>query len=75
MLEIGAVDVPVTAIAGTRGVPEKFGWFGKEENDGIVSASETFADWIGDRIELATAHTFLPSSPRVAEVILKRLGK
>lgn len=74
MLEIGAVDIPVTALAGIRGVPEKLGWFGREANDGIVSVSETLADWIGDRIELALPHTLLPSSRRVADVILKRLG-
>jgi pimeloyl-ACP methyl ester carboxylesterase len=75
MLEIGAVAIPVTVLAGIRGVPEKLGWFGREANDGIVSVSETCADWIGDRVELTLPHTLLPSSPRVADVILKRLGK
>ncbi|MCX7156383.1 MAG: thioesterase domain-containing protein [Rhodocyclales bacterium] len=73
MREIESTDIPVTAVTGVRGAPEKFGLFGHEPNDGIVSASETSAEWIRDTVELPVVHTLLPSSPRVADTILERL--
>lgn len=75
MLEIGAADVPVTAVAGVWGAPKELGLFDKEANDGFVSVSETLAPWIKDRMELPVLHTLLPASAHVAEAILKRLGK
>jgi hypothetical protein len=50
------------------------GLFGSEPNDGIVSASETYADWIEDRVELPVVHTMLPSSLEAADAILRRLN-
>lgn len=75
MQRIAAVDIPVTAVTGVRGAPGRLRLFGNEVNDGIVSASETSADWIADRIELPLVHTLLPSSQRVAHAILSRLEK
>lgn len=73
MREIKSRDTPVTAVTGTRGAPKILGLFGNEANDGVVSASETFADWIEDRVELPVFHTLLPASTHVAEAILRRL--
>ena len=73
MRDIEAINIPVTAVTGVRAAPAKLGLFGNEPNDGIVSASETFAEWIRDRVELPVVHTLLPYSPRVAEAILHRL--
>ena len=46
---------------------------GAETNDGIVSLSEVSADWLEDRVFVPVVHTLLPSSSRVAAVILQRL--
>lgn len=73
MREIKSIDVAVTAVTGIRGTPKRFALFKGEPNDGIVSASETAAEWITDRVELPLVHTLLPSSPRVADAVLERL--
>lgn len=73
MREIKPIDVAVTAVTGIRGAPKPFAVFNGETNDGIVSASETSAEWITDRVELPLVHALLPSSPRVADAILERL--
>ncbi len=73
MRGIKVPNVPVTAVTGTRAAPRALGLFGNEPNDGIVSASETFADWIEDRVEIPVVHTLLPSSLEAADVILRRL--
>lgn len=73
MREIKAPSVPVTAVIGTRAAPRALGLFGSEPNDGIVSASETFANWIEDRVEIPVVHTLLPSSLEAADAILRRL--
>lgn len=74
MGEIRVPCVPVTAVTGTRAAPRALGLFGSEPNDGIVSASETYADWIEDRVELPVVHTMLPSSLEAADAILRRLN-
>jgi pimeloyl-ACP methyl ester carboxylesterase len=73
MREIKPIGVAVTAVTGIRGAPKPWALFAGEANDGIVSASETAAEWITDRVELPLVHTLLPSSPRVADAILERL--
>jgi pimeloyl-ACP methyl ester carboxylesterase len=73
MRGIKVPNVPVTAVTGTRAAPRALGLFGNEPNDGIVSASETFADWIEDRVEIPVVHTLLPSSLEAADAILRRL--
>lgn len=73
MLEIASTNIPVTAVTGVRGAPAALGLFANEPNDGIVSASETSAGWIKDKVSIPVVHTLLPSSPRVAEAILQRL--
>lgn len=73
MADIGAVDVPTTSIvgvAGWRGWPSPFKG---ELNDGIVSISETHADWISEEIRLPMWHTYLPSKKQIADIILARL--
>jgi pimeloyl-ACP methyl ester carboxylesterase len=73
MRGIKVPNVPVTAVTGTRAAPRALGLFGNEPNDGIVSASETFADWIEDRVEIPVVQTLLPSSLEAADAILRRL--
>jgi hypothetical protein len=73
MNRIGRISVPVTGIIGVRGVPFHLGLFGHEANDGIVSVSEVSADWIPDEVAVPVVHTLLPSSERIAEIILKRI--
>ena len=73
MAAVGIPDVPTTAIVGTRGILNRRGPFGTETNDGVVSLSEVSAGWLEDRVFVPVVHTLLPSSGRVAEVILQRL--
>ena len=75
MAAIGIPDVPTTAIVGTRGLLNRRGPFGTETNDGIVSLSEVSAGWLEDRVFVPVVHTLLPSSGRVAEVILERVRR
>lgn len=74
MRQIKSINIPVTAVTGTRGAPKILGLFGNEPNDGIVAAAETSAAWIEDKIELPVVHTLLPACPGVADLILDRLG-
>ena len=60
-------------IVGTGGRSWKDSLFGGELNDGVVSVSEASAEWIIDQVRVPTVHTFLPSSKRVAEIILERV--
>lgn len=75
MSEIGPLSVPTTSIAGIRGLSWKRSPFGGEANDGVVSLSEVSADWIADQVRLPIVHTLLPSSARIAEVILQRVAR
>ena len=74
MSEVGPSSVPTTVIAGVRGPTGRRSPFGSEPNDGLVSLSEASAEWLTDQVQLPIIHTILPSSRRVAEVILKRLA-
>lgn len=74
MQRIGPLAAPTTAVIGIRGSRGKYGLFSGEENDGVVAASEVAAAWIGDEVRLPLIHTFLPTSRRVAELILQRLA-
>ena len=74
MNRIGRVSAPVTGVIGVRGVPFHLGLFGHEANDGIVSVAEVSAGWIADEVAVPVVHTLLPSSRRVAEIILKRIA-
>lgn len=70
MNAIGPPAVPVTGIVGTRGIANRFGIFGDEVNDGLVSVSEVSAPWLTRCVEVPVFHTLLPSSASVAEIIL-----
>ncbi|QSX29308.1 alpha/beta hydrolase [Shewanella cyperi] len=83
MAAIGApnllLGIPCTAIIGTRGIGGRIPPFYGESNDGIVAKSEVTAPWLledrlGECIELPLPHTLLPSSRRVAKVIIERLS-
>jgi pimeloyl-ACP methyl ester carboxylesterase len=73
MLAISQPNVRTTGIAGTRGISGWLGPFGTEPNDGVVSLAEVSAEWLEDQVCVAVVHTLLPSSRRVAAVILQRL--
>lgn len=71
---IGPVEVPTTGLVGISGPRGTAGPFGHEPNDGIVAESEVRAAWVGDVVRVPVLHTFLPSSGRVAEILLERLA-
>lgn len=73
MSAVGPVPVPTTGIIGVRGLPRTRSPFRDELNDGVVSLAEVSADWLVDQVRVPVVHTLLPSSRRVAEIILQRL--
>ncbi len=75
MAEIGPVSMPTTGIAGVRGLPPARSPFRGEANDGVVSLAEVSADWLSDQVQVPIVHSFLPSSRRVATIILQRLAR
>jgi hypothetical protein len=75
MSEVGPASVPTTVIAGVSGLTGRHSPFGGEPNDGIVSVSEVSAEWLVDQVRVPIVHTLLPSSKRVAAIILKRLAR
>jgi pimeloyl-ACP methyl ester carboxylesterase len=74
MAHIGAHSTPTTSILGVAGWRGKFSPFGDEMNDGIVSVSEASTEWIAERICIPVFHTYMPSSKRVAQIILERVA-
>lgn len=75
MNAIGPPAVPVTGIVGTRGIANLFGVFGDEVNDGLVSVSEVSAPWLTHCVQVPVFHTLLPSSARVANIILQDMAR
>lgn len=75
MSEVGPVTAPTTSIVGIRGLSSKRSPFNGDANDGVVSVSEASAEWITDQVLIPTVHTLLPSSSRVAEIILDRMAR
>jgi pimeloyl-ACP methyl ester carboxylesterase len=75
MSAIGAVAVPTTCIAGIAGFSGTRSYFASELNDGVVSLSEVTADWAVEHVHVPVFHTLMPSSPRVAELVLERILK
>jgi hypothetical protein len=75
MQRIGIPHAPVTGIAGTKEFSKWLSPFGGEPNDGIVSLSEVSAEWLTGQIRLPIIHSVLPSSRRVAHVILTKIGR
>jgi len=75
MNAIGPPAVPVTGIIGTRGISNRFGIFGDEVNDGLVSVSEVSAPWLTHCVQVPVFHTLLPSSARVANIILQDMAR
>ncbi len=74
MNAIGPLAVPATAIVGTRGISSRYGPFGDEVNDGLVAVSEVDAPWLTSCVRVAVFHTLLPSSARVADIILQDIA-
>jgi hypothetical protein len=73
MNSIGSVKATVTGIAGVCGLIGAHSPFGQEANDGVVAVSEVSAEWFSVQVEVPVAHTFLPSSTAVANIILRGL--
>lgn len=74
MAAVGSLPPAQTiAIIGTRDLPLSRRFFGGEANDGVVARAEVAAEWLTQCIEVPVLHTWLPSSPRVASLILQRL--
>jgi pimeloyl-ACP methyl ester carboxylesterase len=74
MDEIGSLSEATTSIAGVRGFANGRGPFGDEANDGIVSVTETSATWLSNQKQVPVIHTLLPTSARVAELILREVS-
>ncbi len=74
MSEVGPVPGPISCIVGVTGLTWKRGPFGGEPNDGVVALSEVSADWLPEQIQVPVIHALLPSSKRVADVILVRIA-
>jgi len=77
-VRMAGIDVPsvqTTAIVGTAGPVGRLSPFENESNDGVVSISETQAEWLNWAQKVDLVHTFLPSSARVARVIIRCLAE
>lgn len=74
MSAIGSLKEATTGIAGVRGFANRGGPFGGEPNDGVVSLREVSAPWLSIQRQVPVIHTLLPSSRRVAEVILSEVS-
>ena len=75
MQAMGPLAVPATGIVGTRGISNRFGIFGDEVNDGLVSLSEVSAPWLTSCVQVPVFHTLLPSSALVANIIVQDLAQ
>jgi hypothetical protein len=71
MSDVGPLAVPTTGIAGVRGLRHRFGPFGMEPNDGVVTVSEVSAPWLSSALQVPVVHTLLPSSGLVAGLIVR----
>lgn len=73
MQAVPPITTPTTGVFGNRGMPVTALAFRGEPNDGVVSVSETTAPWIAEEVIVPVVHTFLPTSERVAAIILERV--
>jgi hypothetical protein len=71
MADIGTLAIPITGVAGVRGLTGASSIFGQESNDGVVSISEVSAQWLSAQIQIPIIHTWLPASKVVADTIAK----
>jgi hypothetical protein len=70
--KIPLLDVPCTIIAGTRGIHGRWSPFGPEQNDGIVTVSETEMAGADEWISLPLRHPFIMNDTRVREIVRER---
>lgn len=73
MEQVGPLAIPTTCIAGTQGIPGALPPFHAQPNDGVVSVCETLAPWASKNMTVPVAHTFLPASKKVGQIILEDL--
>ncbi|MBT9567854.1 MAG: alpha/beta hydrolase [Thiobacillus sp.] len=74
MTAIGRLEVPTTSIVGTTGWKGGLNPFQGDLNDGIVSLTETHADWIDEEVRVPAVHTYLPSNRTVTALIIERIA-
>jgi pimeloyl-ACP methyl ester carboxylesterase len=73
MQAVPPIATPTIGVFGNRGMPVTALAFRGDPNDGVVSVSETRAPWITEDLIVPIVHTFLPTSQRVAAIILARM--
>lgn len=71
MQEIARIDIPTTAVIGTKSIALTRRWFTQQPNDGVVSHQETYADWLHQEIQVPLIHSVLPFSQSIAELIVQ----
>ena len=67
---IGPMAARTTSIVGIKGWKGAWSPFGGTLNDGVVAVDEVAAPWIAEEIRVPVVHTLLPSSQRVAGILL-----
>ena len=72
---VGPLSVPTMGIVGIRGFTGRYSPFGDEANDGLVSVSEAVAPWFSSCVHVPVIHPLLPSSARVARLIVQDLAQ
>jgi len=75
MNAIGAVGIPTTCIGGTKSIFITKPFFSGQINDGFVSLTEISADWFTEDIQLPLIHSVLPSSRRIARLVVDAIGR
>lgn len=74
MAAIGLPSLPITCIAGTRGLTGRWSPFGQQANDSIVREAELDLARFDDVVWLAVRHPMLPASADVSAIISSRLA-
>jgi len=65
---------PHTSIVGISHFPGTATFFNHRANDGIVTEDEVSAPWIQNIVHVPVNHAWMPTSPRVAKVIVQQLA-
>jgi hypothetical protein len=73
MARVPPLRDPHTSIVGISHFPGTGIFFKQQSNDGIVTEDEVSADWIQHVVHVPVNHAWMPTSPRVAGVILQQL--
>lgn len=74
MSSINQVSVPTTCIGGTKSIVLTKAFFKNEINDGFVSLAEIAAGPFAQYVQLPLIHSVLPSSRRIAQLMVKTVA-